>query len=120
MAIGLGGRSSTWLRLDTWLSHVTHAPVKHLLVVLDACHSGVALDPVIWRGSDVDPTEAIEALRARRSRRVITSALDNQRAMDSWPVPGHSLFTGCLIEALTGGLAIGAGESLVTGTDIGR
>jgi uncharacterized caspase-like protein len=115
-----GGRISTWLRLDTWLSDVAHAPVRHLLVVLDACHSGIALDPVIWRSSDVDSTGAIEPLRARRSRRVITSALDDQRAMDSGPVPGHSLFTGCLIEALTGGLAASAGESLVTGTDIGR
>lgn len=115
-----GGRISTWLRLDTWLSDVAHAPVRHLLVVLDACHSGIALDPVIWRSSGVDATGAIEPLRARRSRRVITSALDDQRAMDSGPVPGHSLFTGCLIEALTGGLAASAGESLVTGTDIGR
>lgn len=115
-----GGRTSTWLRLDSWLGDVTHLPVKHLLVVLDACHSGIALDPVIWRSSDPDPAGAIEPLRARRSRRVITSALDDQRAMDSGPVPGHSLFTGCLIEALTGGLVASAGESLVTGTDIGR
>jgi hypothetical protein len=115
-----GGRTSTWLRLDSWLGDVTHLPVKHLLVVLDACHSGIALDPVIWRSSDPDPAGAIEPLRARRSRRVITSALDDQRAMDSGPVPGHSLFTGCLIEALTGGLVASAGDSLVTGTDIGR
>jgi len=115
-----GGRTSTWLRLDSWLGDVTHLPVKHLLVVLDACHSGIALDPVIWRSSDPDPAGAIEPLRARRSRRVITSALDDQRAMDSGPVLGHSLFTGCLIEALTGGLVASAGDSLVTGTDIGR
>ncbi|MEO7733178.1 MAG: DUF559 domain-containing protein, partial [Kofleriaceae bacterium] len=40
--------------------------------------------------------------QARRSRRVLASTLDDQRAMDSGPVAGHSVFTGFLIEALRG------------------
>jgi uncharacterized caspase-like protein len=116
------GSASTWVRLDSWLSDIARLPVKHVLVILDACYSGVALDAVVtWRGiADDGPTaEPLAQLRARQSRRVITSALENQRALDSGPVPGHSLFTGCLIEALTGGLARD-GKRAVTGSELGQ
>jgi len=116
------GSASTWVRLDSWLSDVARLPVKHVLVILDACYSGVALDAVVtWRGIvDDGPTaEPLAQLRARQSRRVITSALENEQALDSGPVPGHSLFTGCLIEALTGGLARD-GKREVTGSELGQ
>lgn len=64
--------------------------------------------------------EPLEQLRARRSRRIITSALDDQLAMDGGPVPAHSLFTGCLIEAMTGGLVASTGHQTVTGSEIGH
>ncbi len=114
------GRIGTWISLRSWLYEITRLPPKHILVILDACHSGVALDPVIrWRGTDVRLTDSMEELRARRSRRIITSALDHQLALDSGPLHGHSLFTGCLIEALTGGMAARADQSVVTGSEIG-
>ena len=113
-------KTAGWLKLDAWLSEISQLPPKHILVILDACHSGVALDPVIrWRGADTRLADPIEALRARRSRRIITSALDNQLATDSGPMEGHSLFTGCLIEALTGGLAAKTGLSVTTGSELG-
>jgi uncharacterized caspase-like protein len=118
---GPDGNASTWLRLDTWLSDIAQVPMRHLLVVLDACHSGVALDPTVrWRGKGVGFAGPLGQLRTRRSRRIITSALDDELAMDNGPVPGHSLFTGCLIEGLTGGLFGSTPNGLVTGTDIGR
>jgi hypothetical protein len=115
------GRASTWVRLDSWLSDVARLPARHILVILDACHSGVALDAVIkWRGLGGDPPdEPLAELRARQSRRVITSALEDQLALDNGPVPGHSLFTGCLIEALTGGLARD-GKRETTGSELGQ
>jgi hypothetical protein len=61
---------------------------------------------------------ALPTLRARRSRRILTSALDGQVAWDGGPVPGHSLFTGCLIEALTGGLP-GRPGGVVTASELG-
>jgi very-short-patch-repair endonuclease len=39
--------------------------------------------------------------------------------LDGGPVPGHSLFTGCLIEALTGGAVATVGRHFVTGSEIG-
>ncbi len=117
-----GGSAGTWMRLESWLKDVTRLPAQHILVIVDACHSGLALGPVIqWRsrGMDMQVREPLDQLRSRRSRRIITSALDDQRAMDGGPVPGHSLFTGCLIEALTGGVVAATGKSTVTGSQIG-
>lgn len=112
------GRTGSWLRLDTWLSDVARLPARHVLVILDACHSGIALGSLIkWRGG-AWPSDSLDELRRRQSRRVITSALADQRAMDCGPIGGHSLFTGCLIEGLTGGLARD-GRREATGSELG-
>jgi uncharacterized caspase-like protein len=77
------GHAATWLRLDTWLSDVARLPARHILVILDACHSGIALGSVIkWRGHTAGRDGSLDELRHRQSRRVITSALGGQRAMD--------------------------------------
>ncbi len=116
-----GDGRATWLRLDGWLSDIARLPPRHILVVIDACHSGVALSAIHrWRGDAVAlGAPGLDALQARRSRCVITSALDDQRATDGGPYPGHSLFTGCLIEGLSGGLA-GDGRRVATGREIGQ
>lgn len=112
-------RAGTWLELDAWLRAVARLPAKHILVILDACHSGIALGPLIkWREPGTWQGEPLATLRTRRSRRIITSALDDQRALDSGPVYGHSLFTGCLIEGLTYGLGAG-GRRMTTGSELG-
>ena len=111
--------AANWLRLDSWLSDVARLPPRHILVIIDACHSGVALGSLVkWRAAAPAPSNDLEELRQRRSRRIITSALDDQRAMDTGPYPGHSLFTGCLLEALSGGLA-NDGRSMATGSELG-
>jgi uncharacterized caspase-like protein len=109
-------RFSTWIDLEAWLRTVSLLPPRHILVILDACHSGIALGPVIrWRGGEL-PSSSVAALHARPSRRIITSALDDERALDSGPIAGHSLFTGALIEALTGHMASAAG--VITGSEL--
>ena len=114
-----GGRSASWLRLDSWLSDIARLPPRHILVILDACHSGIALGSLVkWRDSGEVRDGALDELRRRQSRRVIASALGDQRAMDSGPIYGHSLFTGCLIEGLTGGLARD-GRREVTSSELG-
>ncbi|HEY0483734.1 MAG TPA: caspase family protein [Kofleriaceae bacterium] len=104
-ADGLDGSIGTWLRLDHWLNDIAQLPPQHILVILDSCHSGIALDPETrWRSESTRLAEPMESLGTRRSRRVLTSALDDEVAMDGGPIAGHSLFTGCLIEALGGDL----------------
>jgi hypothetical protein len=118
---GVRERSGTWLNLETWLTEVVQLRPRHILVILDACHSGVALTSIIrTRDADMPLSEPLESLRARQSRRIITSALGDQRAMDSGPRLGHSLFTGYLIEALTGRLAAETMRPLITGTELGH
>jgi ABC-type nitrate/sulfonate/bicarbonate transport system substrate-binding protein len=108
-----------WIDLDVWLHEVALLPARHILVVLDACESGIALEALLkWRASGPAADEPLPALQARRSRRVITSAMHGQVALDSGPMSGHSLFTGCMIEGLTRGLSA-AGGGVATGSALG-
>ena len=110
---------ATWIDLEAWLRAISLLPARHILVILDACHSGIALDPILkWRDVGSWQGASLSALNARRSRRIITSALDDQIACDSGPMPHHSLFTGCLIEALTHGLRR-TGRPMTTGSELG-
>lgn len=112
-------RVATWIRLDTWLDDIARLPPNHILVILDACHSGIALDALLkWRDLNTWQSEPADELSRRRSRRVIVSALDDQLALDGSPVVGHSLFTGCLIQALTEELPRD-GRQIATGTELG-
>lgn len=44
------GEVASWIRLDTWLAEIARLPPNHILVILDACHGGIALDSLIrWR-----------------------------------------------------------------------
>jgi hypothetical protein len=98
------GKVVTWIDLDDLLRRIAALPPRHILVILDACYSGIALSPVHkWRSAAAADVAPLATLQARYSRRIITSALDDQLALDSGPVDGHSLFTGCLIEGLRGG-----------------
>jgi hypothetical protein len=49
---------------------------------------------------------------------VIVSALAGELALDGGPTPGHSLFTGCLLEALRHGLRQG-GDATASSSEIG-
>lgn len=112
-----GDRTASWIQLHTWLSNVARLPARHILVILDACYSGVALGAVKVRDAEL-PTDPVEALQMRVSRRIITSALDDQRALDGGPYPHHSLFTGFLIDALSRDLADDRRQH-VTGSELG-
>jgi hypothetical protein len=121
---GAADRVASWIEVDTWLRRIAKLPPRHILVILDACYSGIALAPIVrWgRNSGQLPALPFATLHSRPSRMVITSALNDEIALDSGPVPGHSLFTGCLIEALTGGAPSvhqGSGRRVTTGSDLG-
>jgi len=70
-----------------------------VLVILDSCYSGMALDDSFkTRGGTTQ--QAVDLIR-RRSRRVLTSARSDQLAADGGAdFPNNSLFTGWLIEGL--------------------
>lgn len=109
---GTPKREGSCIRLRTWLDELTTLAVRHIFVILDSCQSGIALEPMqIWNATA--PTHnfqgsPIKQLHHRRSRHIITSALDSEYASDRGPKEGHSLFTGYLIDALSGEASYGA------------
>jgi uncharacterized caspase-like protein len=118
-------RVTSWIEIDPWLRRIAKLPPRHILVILDACFSGIALSSAVKWGRDSGALIGLPfaVANTRPSRLVITSALDDEQAMDSGPMPGHSLFTGCLMEALTGGvppLGMNNGRPTTIGSEIGR
>jgi len=110
----------SWINIDDWLIDIQRLIATHILVILDSCHSGIAIrsasyGPVIHRSSN-GPGERLWQMT---SRRIITASLATQSAMDSGPVVGHSLFTGCLLEALNKSIFIDARYTYITGTELG-
>jgi uncharacterized caspase-like protein len=96
---------ATWINLEEWLRQIAVLPAKHILVILDSCHSGIALHPAVkWRDVSIPKHRPLAALDELPSRRVITSALHDEVVCDGGPLEHHSLFTGCLLEGLTGGI----------------
>lgn len=96
----------TWERIEPWLTAIAELPPRHIVVILDSCHSGIALSRgTQHRGLGVRTSGSPIPEGERRSRRVLASALDDQPAMDGGPISGHSVFTGYLIEALRGDVA---------------
>jgi hypothetical protein len=108
---------SDYLKIDEFLRIVSTLPSKHILVILDSCHSGMAL------GSQFSPRRAgtrfQQDLANRVSRTVITSAASDQLATDVGPVPGHSLFTGLMMRGLLTGKADAFDQGFVTATQLG-
>jgi very-short-patch-repair endonuclease len=111
-------REHTWERIERWLTTIAELPPRHILVILDSCRSGIALSRGIQhRGVGVRNDGSPVPFHERRSRRVLTSALDDQRAMDGGPIAGHSVFTGYLIEALRGVASAWQREASVMGVN---
>ena len=108
---------SEYIEIDPFLKSVAKLPARHILVILDACHSGFALGEVKQYRDAVTYTKD---LNAKVSRRVITSALREQPALDGGSsLLGHSLFTGTLINGFNWGEADLDGNGLSSSSELG-
>lgn len=89
-----------WIHLDTLLGEIAWLKPRHILVILDACYTGAALDAIRGftrdRGGAKNP---LASLRTKHSRRIIVSARGDERAADGG-ADGHSIFTAALVAAL--------------------
>jgi hypothetical protein len=110
-------RWSAYIRIDELLEAVNELPARHVLVILDACHSGFALGQAIRKSRGA--AEFQRQLSEKISRRAITSAQRDQLASDSGPLPRHSLFTGSFVDGLTWGKMDMDANSLITSSEIG-
>lgn len=114
--VGFPPRFSNLVDMEHLLDDISRLEAHHILVILDACNSGMALEAmrrtrqILRYQSDLD---------RKRSRKVITSARGDQLAADQGPMPGNSLFTGTLLEGLLQGYADLDGNRIVTSAELG-
>lgn len=94
--------NSTFVRWDELTRNAELIRAKHVLFVMDACYGGLALTRHNLPGS----TRFLKDMLLRYSRQVLTAGKADETVSDAGgPLPGHSVFTGHLIEALRGGAA---------------
>lgn len=108
---------SDYIKIDPLLQSISCLPARHILVILDSCHSGFALGEAMKISRDAVRYE--KDLSSRISRKVITSARREQRALDGGPIPGHSLFTGTLVDGFNWGKADLDNNGLITSSELG-
>ncbi len=104
------------IRTDDFLENLSQLPAHHVLLIIDACRSGFALSGMKAHRSAISYQET---LSQNVSRKVISSARRDEDALDSGPMPQHSLFTGTLIEGLNWGAADLDRNGLVTSYELG-
>lgn len=86
-------------------------PAKHVLFVMDACYGGLAVTRSA-RGTH----RFLKDILSRFARQVLAAGKADQVVADAGgPRPGHSVFTGHLLDALDGGAAIGKGVITANG-----
>ncbi len=90
---------STLIRWDELSRNADLIPAKHILFIMDACYSGLA----ITRGAGVGQQRFVSQMLARFSRQVVTAGkADEQVADGGGPSGQNSIFTGYLIEGIQG------------------
>ncbi len=93
---------STLIRWDQITKAADLIPSKHILYLMDACYGGLA----ITRSMQPGASRFLVDMLSRHSRQVITAGKADELVADlGGPLPNHSVFTGHLIEGLSGGAA---------------
>lgn len=104
------GLWSTFIEMDELIRQTAFMPAKHILFLLDACFSGLAL----MRGNH-SPEHHEEFLR-RSARQIITAGTADQLISDRLSGEQHSIFTYFLLRGLRGQAAK---EGVLRGSHLG-
>ena len=87
------------IRWDELTRNAELIAAKHLLFIMDACYGGLALTRALPPGS----MRYLKDMLQRYTRQVITAGKADEPVLDlGGPLPGHSVFTGHLLEGLQG------------------
>lgn len=90
---------SSLIRWDELTRNADLIPAKHILFVIDACYSGLITQRVVTPGS----ARFVKDMLQRLSRQVITAGKADETVADGGgPSSQNSIFTGYLIEGLSG------------------
>jgi hypothetical protein len=96
---GNGDNYNTLIRWDDLTRNAEVVPAKHILFIIDACYSGLAIHRAITPGTQ----RFISDMLQRFSRQVITAGKADETVADGGGPSGkNSIFTGYLIEGLRG------------------
>lgn len=103
---------STFVRWDDLTKNSELVRAKHLLFIMDACYGGLALTRSTLPGS----ARFLKDMLLRHSRQVLTAGKADETVSDAGgPLPGHSVFTGHLLEGLGGKAASDGGVITANG-----
>ncbi len=87
------------VRWDELTRNCDLIPAKHILFIMDACYGGLAAHRYLSPGSKRLMTDMLR----RYTRQVLTAGKADEVVADGGgPRPGHSMFTGHLLEAMDG------------------
>jgi len=90
---------STLIRWDELTRNADLINAKHILFLMDACYGGLAIKRALKPGS----MRFIKDMLLRPARQVLTAGKADELVSDlGGPLPDHSVFTGHLLEALSG------------------
>lgn len=88
---------SSFIRWDDLTRNADLIPAKHILFIIDACYSGLALNRALTPGSQRFVSDMLQ----RVSRQVLTAGKADQTVADGGP-GGNSIFTGHLLAGING------------------
>jgi hypothetical protein len=95
------------IRWDDLTRNADLIPAKHILFILDACFSGLALKRAVYPSG---VRRFLSDMLSRRSRQVITAGKADQVVADGGGPQGkNSIFTGHLLEGLSGAAVYDSG-----------
>ena len=96
---GLCDKKNTLIRWDELTRDAEIIPAKHILFIMDACYSGLAIPRTAGAGEKRFISEMLQ----RFSRQVITAGKADETVADGGgPTGNNSIFTGHLLEGLRG------------------
>jgi uncharacterized caspase-like protein len=106
---------TTCIGMDELRRLSTLIPAKHILFLIDACYSGLAISS--QRGLRPEMPNYLETVMKLRVRQVITAGLEGEQTVENseW---GHGAFTYKLLEALKTGVADSNGDGVITALEL--
>ncbi len=107
--------SRTCIGMDVLKSHSALIPAKHVLFLIDACYSGLAVGSS--KGFDFKTPGLLQKVSKLPVRHIITAGRRNEQALENstW---GHGAFTYKLLEALKTGVSDWNNDSVTTGKEL--
>lgn len=103
---GTAADTATLLPWSDLLTVSQLIPAKHMLFIMDACYGGM----IGMRALAPGHRRLLRDMLSRYSRQFLAAGKADEVVADSGgPTPGHSVFTGHLLDALEGGLQASEG-----------